>query len=256
MVTRFRGRLGDYERWVRLTDTPLLVLAVLFLVVLVLPIAVQLHGPAAAAVTGVNLLIWAAFAVDYFVRLYLAVDRWQYVKRNVLDLLIVVVPFLRPIRAVRLLRLLRLGTVAGVANRRAASLHARVSVYVGTAAIVLVFLAGIAMFDTEHRAAHANIRTLPDALWWAMTTITTVGYGDRYPTTATGRAIAVCLMVFGIALLGVITAGIAAWFIDRLRPVEQAERRTEATLADVMAELQRLHARLDGLVSPATPGDG
>src|SRR3954453_12841 len=250
MTTTLRRDSDGYEAWVQRTDTPLLVLAVLFLVILVLPVLVHLSPAAAMAVVAANILIWAVFAIDYFVRLYLARNRWQYVKRNVLDLVIVVVPFLRPVRAVRLLRLLRLGSVAGVANRRAASLHARVSIYVGTAAVVIVFLAGIAMYDTEHLAADSNIRTLPDALWWAITTITTVGYGDRYPTTDTGRMIAVCLMVFGIALLGVITAGIAAWFIDRLRPVEQAEARNEATLADVMAELQRLHRRLDNMESP------
>lgn len=171
------------------------------------------------------------------------------------DLVIVGVPFLRPLRALRLLRLLRLAAVGGVLNRRSGSFHARVSAYVGTTALVVVGLSALAMFDAERDAPSGNIRTLPDALWWAATTVTTVGYGDRYPTTTTGRLIAIALMVVGIALLGVVTASIAAWFVRRLQPVEEAERRTEATLAEVLSELRRMYERLDAMEARASDPD-
>jgi voltage-gated potassium channel len=246
-IRRFRRDGGGYAAWVACTDGPLLVLSVLFVAVLALPYAVHLDHSERLAIAAVNALTWAAFAADYLVRLYLALDRRQYVRRNVLDLVIVVLPFLRPLRALRLLRLLRLGAVGGLLYRRSGSFHARVSAYVGTTALVVIVLAALAMFDAERDAPKGNIKTLADALWWAATTVTTVGYGDRYPTTATGRLIAVGLMVVGIALLGVVTASIAAWFVQRLRPVEEAESRTEITLTDVLKELQRLHERLDAL---------
>ena len=103
-------------------------------------------------------------------------------------------------------------------------------------ASVLAYLARIVLY-----------LTLPDALWWAVTTVTTVGYGDRYPTTTTGRLIAVGLMVVGIALPGVVTATIAAWFLGRIHQVQQAEERTEATMADVLTELREVKARLDSI---------
>jgi voltage-gated potassium channel len=110
--------------------------------------------------------------------------------------------------------------VAGVAHSRAQrSLHATVAVYVTTAAAGLLVLAAAAMYDVERRAPSGNIKTFPDELWWAITTVTTVGYGDRYPTTGTGRLVGGALMLVGIALLGVITASIAVWFVDRLRDV-------------------------------------
>lgn len=252
MGGRFRRDAGGYSEWVRLTDTPLLVLALVFLGVLVLPMATSLSGAATVAVEVADGLIWSAFLIDYCVRLYLASDRAQYVRRNVIDLLVVVLPFLRPIRAVRLLQLFRVGAVAGVANKRVASLHARMSWYAGTSALMLVLLAGTGMYHVEHTAAHSNIRTLPDGLWWAIATITTVGYGDRFPTTDTGKLIAVALMVFGIALLGVITASIATWLVSHLARMEQEEERAEATLDTVLAAVHQLHARLDALeASPA-----
>ena len=161
--------------------------------------------------------------------------------------MVVVVPFLRPLRALRLLRLLRLGAMAGVLYKRSGSFHARVSAYVSASVIVALVLAAVAMYDAEHDAPDGNIKTFADALWWAGTTVTTVGYGDRYPTTDTGRLIAAALMVVGIALLGVVTAAVAAWFVDRLRPVQQAEAEQTATLDEVLAELRAVRQRLDEL---------
>lgn len=249
------SRQGNgYLEWVRLTDTALLVLALVFLGLLVLPYLTSVTGAAATAVGVANTLIWAAFASDYFTRLYLAHDRREYVKKNVLDLLIVIVPFLRPVRAVRLLRLLRLASVAGVVQKRATSLHARVTTYVATTAGVVTVLGAFGIYDTERTAATANIKTMPDALWWAVTTMTTVGYGDRYPVTTTGRVIAVALMAVGIALLGVITASIAAWFVRRMQEVQDTEQTSQATLDDVLTEVRRLHQRLDALDAGVTAG--
>ena len=66
---------------------------------------------------------------------------------------------------------------------------------------------------TERSVEGSNIKNFGDGLWWAVTTVTTVGYGDRYPTTTEGRFLAVLLMIMGISLVGVITASVAAWFV-------------------------------------------
>ena len=95
-----------------------------------------------------------------------------------------------------------------------------------------VGLGAVAALDAEQDAPNANITTIGDALWWAATTVTTVGYGDRYPVTTAGRFIAVTLMVVGIALVGAITASIAAWFVSSL----EAEKRSPADQSNLVDE--------------------
>jgi voltage-gated potassium channel len=80
-------------------------------------------------------------------------------------------------------------------------------------ALVLVAAALVLSFEWDLPAG--DIDSYPDALWWALTTITTVGYGDRFPMSPAGRGVAVVLMVSGIALFGVITAPIAAYFVEQ-----------------------------------------
>lgn len=97
----------------------------------------------------------------------------------------------------------------------------------------IIFCASLAVLDAERGRPGAIIVSFGDAVWWAVTTVTTVGYGDLYPVTTEGRLIAVGLMVAGIALIGVVTASVATWLIDRVRQVEAASQA--ATAADVHA---------------------
>lgn len=114
----------------------------------------------------------------------------------------------------RPLRLLRALAFARMLNRTAVrGLAGRVMTYVVGTALAACGLGALAVLDAERGAPDANITTFGDALWWAATTVTTVGYGDRYPVTSTGRVIAVALMVVGIAVVGSVTAAVAAWLV-------------------------------------------
>lgn len=255
-LAQLRAARG-YERWEARTERPMLSLSLVFVVVLVVPLATRPSHPVSVALSAANAAIWAAFTVDYVARLYLARARWAFVRSHPLDLVVVLVPFLRPLRALRLLRLARLGAVAGVLHGRAQrSFHATVAAYVAAAAATLLVVGAAAMYDAERRAPGGNIRTFADALWWALTTVTTVGYGDRYPTTGTGRLIAAALMIVGIALLGVVTATMAAWFVNRLRSVQEVEEQAGATLDQVLAELREVRSRLDAMDSAAWTPSG
>jgi voltage-gated potassium channel len=79
--------------------------------------------------------------------------------------------------------------------------------------IVLIIFSSIAILIIESDP-NSNISTAEDAIWWTFCTITTVGYGDKYPVTTEGRIIAIILMTYGVALLGVITGFVTAFFIS------------------------------------------
>ena len=122
------------------------------------------------------------------------------------------------------------------------SLRGRVAIYVSGGAALVLFVASLAMLDAERGHRDAGIQTFGDALWWAVTTVTTVGYGDRYPVTETGRFVAAGLMLAGIALLGVVTASFASWLIEKVQEVEEeshaATRHDVALLAAEVAALR------------------
>jgi len=145
-------------------------------------------------------------------RVVLSEDRRGFIRGHIRDLVVVVVPILRP------LRLLRLITMLHTLNRYGAStVRGRVGIYVAGGSGLIIFIGALSMLDHERGAEGANIETFGDALWWAMTTVTTVGYGDRYPVTTTGRFIGAAVMIAGIAVLGTVTASIATWLIERVR---------------------------------------
>jgi voltage-gated potassium channel len=237
------GRDGSsrYRRWEIATEWPLTSAAVLFLVAYAWPILnPTLDGRWAGLCRLVTWAAWALFVVDYGVRLALTPHRRRFVRNNLLDLVVIVLPLLRP------LRLLRLVTLLSVLNRRVGgSLRGRVAVYVGGATALVLFVASLAMLDAERSSPDSSIRTFGDALWWAMTTVTTVGYGDRYPVTTTGRMIAAGLMLAGIALLGIVTASLASWLLEKVQEVEaESQAATQRDVETLVQEVRRLREEL------------
>ena len=209
----------------------MLVAALLFIPLL---IAEAVGWGSRVAIETAYLLLSALFAVEYVVKLYLAPDRWRMVRTHVLDLVLIVLPFLRPLRAARALRLLRAGAAAGragVALRRVTSRRG----FRGFLLIVLnaTILGGVLLWLVE-RGVNDAVTTPLDGIWWALVTATTVGYGDIYPVTPEGRGIGAVMMLVGISLLSVVTANIAAFFVE-----EDADG-----LADVTARLDRIEALL------------
>jgi voltage-gated potassium channel len=156
-------------------------------------------------------VIWATFAADFVWRLWLADARVTFLRAHVLELLTVALPMLRPLRVLRVLSFTSL-----MSRRSDSDLFLSVAQVIAGSVTLLVTVGSLAMLDAERDAHGANITTVGDAFWWGIVTITTVGYGDYYPVTLTGRIIATIMMLLGIALVGVVTAAISGWLITRL----------------------------------------
>lgn len=210
--------MSRVEAWERRAEVPLLLLAAAFLAAYAWPILdPRLDGSLETGLSALGWAIWAAFAVDFGIRVALADQRRRYVVAHWYDVVLIALPMLRP------LRLLRALAFARMLNRTAVrGLAGRVTTYVIGAAIAACGLGALAVLDAERGADDANITTFGDALWWSATTVTTVGYGDRYPVTTTGRFVAVVLMVVGIAVVGSITAAVAAWLVTNVERDEAA----------------------------------
>ncbi|KOG33355.1 potassium channel family protein [Streptomyces resistomycificus] len=230
-------------RWERRAQRPLLALAVLFAVAYAVPIVVSPASRSLTnACTAVEWLVWGAFAADYLVRLVLTEDRVRFVRTHWLDLCAVALPLLQPLRLLRLVSTLLL-----VQRRARMASQIRLTTYVAGAVVGLLMFGSLAVLSVERESADGNIRTLGDAVWWSFTTMTTVGYGDHAPTTGLGRVIAVGLMLSGIALLGVVTANIAAWFIARFEKDDVEERRQTEAILLLTDEVRALRAEVAAL---------
>ncbi|MEV6795649.1 potassium channel family protein [Streptomyces sp. NPDC051320] len=241
-------------RWERRTQWPLLALAVAFAVAYSVPIiAPGSHSVWRAVCSVTEWVVWAAFAADYAVRLALTPDRKFFVRTHWLDLLAVLLPLARPLRLLRLV-----STLALVGRRARMAPQIQLTTYVGGAVVGLLMFGSLAVLEAERDAPNGNIKTLGDAVWWSFTTMTTVGYGDHSPTTGLGRVVAVGLMISGIALLGVVTANIAAWFISRFERDDEEEHRRTAAIEALTAEVSSLRAAVAALAAdradPAADG--
>ena len=198
-------RLGINRIW----DETLTFLALSFLVAFSYPAFVDpVPSSTQKLLNIVQWVSWIAFAIDLVYGLSNAKDKKNYLKKHPLEIAAVLLPFLRP------LRLMRVISFGGLAIQKVAiGRQFAITIKVLLASIFVAYISAVQITITERSVDGSNIKNFGDGLWWAITTVTTVGYGDRYPTTTEGRCLAVVLMIMGISLMGVITASVAAWFV-------------------------------------------
>jgi voltage-gated potassium channel len=243
------GSAEALERFERQTAIPVLILAVASLPLIVVPLLFDLEPGTTSTLFAIDWFIWAVFALEYLIRLYLAPSKGRFIRSNIVDLLVVALPFLRPLRvarSARFLRILRLGRATIIVARFADALRDVLNRHRFNYTLLVALIAttggALIVLEVERGTAEANIVTLGDALWWAITTVTTVGYGDRFPTTGAGRAIGAILMVLGIALFGFIVASVSTIFVRK-----DVSRGVDPQLEEVSQRLDRIEESLEAL---------
>jgi len=218
----------------------ILLVSVLALALLAIRLMAGLHPAAQSVLEYADLWICALFAIDFAVSLARAKHRLKYLMTwGWIDLLSCVptIGVLRLGRLARVFRILRLlrgvrsarTLVVAILRRRAES-GALAACLVS---LVLVVFSSVAILEVE-RTSDANIKTAGDAIWWSLVTLTTVGYGDRYPVTLEGRAVAAILMIGGVGLFGTLSGFMATWFLA------PTELKTKSELNELRDEVQRL----------------
>ncbi len=256
-MTQRERRAKLLARFEEATEWPLLFLALLMIPLLGVPLAVDVDSDIDLALESVSYIIWAVFAIELSIRTFLSERRIRYLIRHWFDVMIVVVPFLRPLRiarSARAARLLRLGRLTPFVARIWTSTQSIMShrglQWILLGGIGLVFAAAGAVLVFENQAG-GEIDDYGTSLWWAMSTVTTVGYGDSVPETPEGRGVAVFLMLVGIAFFSWVTANIAAFLVEfgggEVRGV---------TTHDLMAKLEEMESEIKALRAERSGADG
>jgi voltage-gated potassium channel len=235
------------NRFERQTALPMLVLALAIVPLLVIPAVYSLSPGTETTFEALSWFIWAAFTVEYLIRLYLAPAKGRFIANNKIDLLVIIIPFLRPLRVLRSARALRVLRAARGAAFLLRAMDAtrdvitRHKLHYALSVTIVSVVAGALMVESfERGAADSNIESVPDAIWWAITTVTTVGYGDRFPVTAGGRAIAVVLMVLGIAVFGLLAGSLASYFFER-----QEQEKIDPRFQEIIDRLDHIERALE-----------
>lgn len=225
------------ERWESIAEKPMMALSLLFAVIIVLPYADTLSGHVRTIFEQLDIAIWIIFAIDYFGKLFISNNRPRFIRTHIFELAIVLLPIIRPLRLLRLVPLV--GYFLRLSERRLAG---RLLQFATLAAILIVITSGLTMYEIEHHAPNPNIKSISDALWWAVVSITTVGYGDVYPTTGAGRILGSFVLISGVAIVGIVTASIAATFVRS----DEAELE-EADMKALLKRLNRIEKKIDDL---------
>ena len=211
-------------RWDNATTWPMIMLSLIFLVAYSIMILDDqpFQGRIDEVILAIIAVTYVAFIVDYFVRMHLSGHRMLFFRTNVIDLVSLAIPLLRP-----LLLLEYVGRLRFFRTGSGTSVRARLALYTAGAAVLFIYVIALAVYASERHAPGASITSFGDAIWWALSTVSTVGYGDVVPVTIPGRTFAVMLMLGGIAIVGAATATIVSAMNERIGLAHQRAARAQ-----------------------------
>lgn len=189
----------------------MLALALLFLVTYAVPVIwTNLPAWLVLLMRVGGLLLWLVFVLDLMIRALLYGKPLRYLAQHPFTVVITLVPVFRPLRVLQIF-----AAVPSLYGRRGRFAIGRSAMAIVSSAALMVLVASVAVLDAERGANGATIRNFGDSMWWALTTVTTVGYGDTYPVTGLGRLIASGLMLVGVSLVGAVTATLGTWLLGQ-----------------------------------------
>jgi voltage-gated potassium channel len=235
---------------------PMAALGVAWTVCGIIVLTTHSTGATSKAFVVTLFVIWFVVVVECLARYIVVPDRRRYFACRRIEPVLVALPFFQ---VSKVLGVEEASVLWGEGLARfGAILRHRGLFRVLLAATGLVFLGAWVDLLCENHARGSNIHSYADSLWWAVVTVTTVGYGDHFPITAGGRAVAVILMLIGIGLIGTLTATVASFFVQEHTDANKAQLQAAhedlgARLTDLDARLERIEAALVGRPTPDAP---
>ena len=208
------------------TESPLIIMAFAMIPLLLGPYIWDLTQAEKDTFNKLDQIIWALFVINLVVKIVISPRRLSFLKSNFLEV-IVVLPYLQP------LRIIFFGTKAIWGMTKIARPDFLIVVSGGLVIISATIV------TTLERTSNPELGSFPDALWWAIVTITTVGYGNQEPVTFFGRIVAVLLMITGVGFFGSIAANLAAFFV---------RKDEDAKIDKLQKDINSINKKLDKLV--------
>jgi voltage-gated potassium channel len=217
----------DTQHRINFLDLLIMILSIYVLGAMIAETFFTLPHETARVLAMLDNVICGCFLLDFIVRFVKAENKLKFMKWGWIDLLasIPAVGVLRGFRIIRVVRILRMfrsvrHLVKFIFKNRTHGTFTTVALL----SVLLIIFSSIAILQFEV-APNSNIKTAEDALWWTYVTITTVGYGDKFPVTTGGRILAAVLMTAGVGLFGTFTGLISSWFMeDRKSKKKSAEK--------------------------------
>ncbi|MBB5635071.1 voltage-gated potassium channel [Pedobacter cryoconitis] len=209
---------SNKENQLGLLNLVVFVLSIYVLMAILVDTIFVLPKETSILLTYIDNTICVFFFTEFCIRFYKADDKSAFMRWGWIDLIssVPAISYLRAGRILRLIRLLRLIRafrstqmfVKYVFRNKAKGAFTSVTIL----AILLIIFSSIAILQVE-KDPNSNIKSAEDAIWWSYVTITTIGYGDKFPVTTEGRIIAAILMTAGVGLFGTFTAYVSSWFV-------------------------------------------
>ena len=222
------------------TELPLTILALLMIPLILGPFLFPMDPETKRIYLGLEYAIWMLFLIDLVAKLVIAPNKIAFLRSNWIDVLLVVIPWLRPLRLIRVV-------VVAVRVYKTHTRLAKLDLLIIYTLVMIISSATIV--GILERGQSSPFLTYHDTLWWAVVTITTVGYGDFVPVTAGGRIVALILMWGGIAIFGALTANLASFFV-------KSEGGTQEQLESLTEEVKNLRLELATQRRNETTTDG
>ena len=215
-----RTQLSDIvSKWEIRSNIPMALLGLAYLACYSAEVVFSDNQKLVAYLEIVSQVVWLIFLLDLIIRLFAAKRFGKFLKKNWLEVVSLLLPFVRFLRVFRAVLALR-------AMKRFSSNRASATgLYILMLVPLTWFTGAVAVLDAETASPGGSITNLREALWWSLATITTVGYGDKYPITLEGQLIAAVLMIAGISLFSAGAAMFASWMLAGPKSVDTLEEK-------------------------------